>query len=717
MTPDTDPILAALGGNITAARSTVTIHRKFPGMAAGDQLAAICDLAMRALDAMERPAGGDARLRRLRADLKSCIPAIQALHDKFLPGGIFAGNKDAAMRMVEEMTRVNQLCGIIEMIDRLLSEPDPASDGRTGSCAECERLNADVLAYRRKERKILGLPDEALAEDHIDAITSLKNAKDGWEAECEMQRVTKERIIAERDEANRDARNAADMMMTANNEAVRYMRERDEALAECEQLAKAHDELGKQAVACERDRCVQADEIATLTRERDAARADQAAMARRELEAFGSDALNLRALPADAPVQVVRDIIAEKLRAHIADLPAENGEQDAVKPAEPANPPASPAAGDWPEDGCHENGAYHCACIACGATFIGHKRRVVCKVCSEKTANPPASPDGSTADAEARIAEFVEKVNKAINAMCDPTSPNFARGPVEVRAGMDAIRERTVVTLRSLAADNAKAQAEVERLTNLLDDTSNEAATLRDDLETAQRTRDEAIDMCDSMSAEAARKTRTLTVTQTGEHFCATQCEERKAMAAKLAEAETDVGECRRAYSAHWVGGYATARECMAAAIDSAMILRGKIAEAEAAKPDAGDGGRAMREACRRIAVRRMTSWTKDDDKRSQDFREGIEQAASDIACAISSLAPPDLDEDPRKTIPDAQDGGAFDRQQAAQEVFDEQLGDGFDAQDGDVVLRGYLEGQYSDWTSEQALAELCRRALRGGGK
>lgn len=43
-------------------------------------------------------------------------------------------------------------------------------------------------------------------------------------------------------------------------------------------------------------------------------------------------------------------------------------------------------------------------------------------------------------------------------------------------------------------------------------------------------------------------------------------------------------------------------------------------------------------ETCRRIAVRRMTSWTKDDDQRSQDFRDGIEKAASDIACAIELL-------------------------------------------------------------------------------
>ncbi|KKN33990.1 hypothetical protein LCGC14_0798030 [marine sediment metagenome] len=37
---------------------------------------------------------------------------------------------------------------------------------------------------------------------------------------------------------------------------------------------------------------------------------------------------------------------------------------------------------NWPEDFSHENGNYFCRCCHCGKDFIGHKRRVVCKVCS-----------------------------------------------------------------------------------------------------------------------------------------------------------------------------------------------------------------------------------------------------------------------------------------------------------------------------------------------
>ena len=38
----------------------------------------------------------------------------------------------------------------------------------------------------------------------------------------------------------------------------------------------------------------------------------------------------------------------------------------------------------WPEDYTHENGNYINNCAQCEAAFIGHKRRVICKVCAEE---------------------------------------------------------------------------------------------------------------------------------------------------------------------------------------------------------------------------------------------------------------------------------------------------------------------------------------------
>lgn len=47
---------------------------------------------------------------------------------------------------------------------------------------------------------------------------------------------------------------------------------------------------------------------------------------------------------------------------------------------------------DWTEDASHENGRYECGpCVECGHTFVGHKRRVICRGC----ANPvPAQCNG-----------------------------------------------------------------------------------------------------------------------------------------------------------------------------------------------------------------------------------------------------------------------------------------------------------------------------------
>ena len=43
---------------------------------------------------------------------------------------------------------------------------------------------------------------------------------------------------------------------------------------------------------------------------------------------------------------------------------------------------------NWTEDFSHENGNYMNNCIRCNDDFFGHKRRVICKVCSNITADP-----------------------------------------------------------------------------------------------------------------------------------------------------------------------------------------------------------------------------------------------------------------------------------------------------------------------------------------
>lgn len=48
---------------------------------------------------------------------------------------------------------------------------------------------------------------------------------------------------------------------------------------------------------------------------------------------------------------------------------------------------------DWPEDFGHENGNYMNVCGFCGHPFTGHKRRVVCRKCSEQPAEANVNDD------------------------------------------------------------------------------------------------------------------------------------------------------------------------------------------------------------------------------------------------------------------------------------------------------------------------------------
>lgn len=48
---------------------------------------------------------------------------------------------------------------------------------------------------------------------------------------------------------------------------------------------------------------------------------------------------------------------------------------------------------NWDEDFEHENGKYHCLCTKCDRTFLGHKRRSVCKICSQKAEESGLSAD------------------------------------------------------------------------------------------------------------------------------------------------------------------------------------------------------------------------------------------------------------------------------------------------------------------------------------
>lgn len=92
------------------------------------------------------------------------------------------------------------------------------------------------------------------------------------------------------------------------------------------------------------------------------------------------------------------------------------------------------SAKDWPEDFSHENGNYLCLCTTCGSQFIGYKRRVTCRECSdpspaapepqpERTSDEPCNPDASAQTrASAHVAPAIAPVGDAATEEVQPSS-------------------------------------------------------------------------------------------------------------------------------------------------------------------------------------------------------------------------------------------------------------------------------------------------------
>lgn len=69
---------------------------------------------------------------------------------------------------------------------------------------------------------------------------------------------------------------------------------------------------------------------------------------------------------------------------------------------------------NWKEDAKHENGNYQCICYICGRTFIGHKRRVVCKRCDLKN---------QMAEALIYAAQEIERLRNAVVILPEGAEP------------------------------------------------------------------------------------------------------------------------------------------------------------------------------------------------------------------------------------------------------------------------------------------------------
>jgi uncharacterized small protein (DUF1192 family) len=70
----------------------------------------------------------------------------------------------------------------------------------------------------------------------------------------------------------------------------------------------------------------------------------------------------------------------ERLQTKIQDdQVASNTEAPVIK-----NPFSDDPRGDWVQDFDHENGQYTCRCLDCDNRFMGHKRRIICRMCSNE---------------------------------------------------------------------------------------------------------------------------------------------------------------------------------------------------------------------------------------------------------------------------------------------------------------------------------------------
>lgn len=94
---------------------------------------------------------------------------------------------------------------------------------------------------------------------------------------------------------------------------------------------------------------------------------------------FADDGRAYRAGAAES--EVIRRI-AKESPAHQELYDAFVASHDTNAEKRPPLPPRPENPRDWTEDAAEENGNYECRCSGCKHIFIGHKRRVTCKVCA-----------------------------------------------------------------------------------------------------------------------------------------------------------------------------------------------------------------------------------------------------------------------------------------------------------------------------------------------
>jgi hypothetical protein len=127
--------------------------------------------------------------------------------------------------------------------------------------------------------------------------------------------------------------------------------------------------------------------------------------------------------------------------------------ESSQQPAQPDTSLLGSLAKNWQEDSSHENGNYGCKCSACNSMFLGHKRRVICKECLIKPAQPTVK-DSLTVQAQP-------------SCECTRSHPHEDMSDACAQESIKAERDNFRRHIESLRAENEQLKENAKRLDDL----------------------------------------------------------------------------------------------------------------------------------------------------------------------------------------------------------------------------------------------------------
>jgi hypothetical protein len=86
----------------------------------------------------------------------------------------------------------------------------------------------------------------------------------------------------------------------------------------------------------------------------------------------------------------------------------------------------------YSEDASHENGSYSNCCVHCLRTFIGHKRRHICKVCALSSDGRASPPETAGVPDRPKVYVYRRFPGATYTSLVDPRPfPNEDVAPIE----------------------------------------------------------------------------------------------------------------------------------------------------------------------------------------------------------------------------------------------------------------------------------------------